>query len=120
MNWIKRFFGEKTQSSNPDPTIKPAEAKQILGILNDFFESDGGLARVVKRFEESGFRSKVRSWVSTGANQQINSVEVLQLLGSRNLSEMAEKAEISVERLREILAGLLPVAIDSATPQGKL
>jgi uncharacterized protein YidB (DUF937 family) len=33
---------------------------------------------------------------------------------------MARKAEVSVEKLRDLLAELLPVAIDRATPQGKL
>jgi uncharacterized protein YidB (DUF937 family) len=119
MNWFKSFFGERAQSSDPIQTMKAAEAR-VLGLLNDFFVSNGGLARVVKRFEESGFQSKVRSWVSTGANQPINSVEVLQFFGSRNLSDMARKAEVSVEKLRDLLAELLPVAIDRATPQGKL
>jgi len=34
--------------------------------------------------------------------------------------DMAKKADFSVENLRERLAKLLPVAVDRATPAGKL
>jgi uncharacterized protein YidB (DUF937 family) len=120
MNWIKWLFGLKAGSSNPNQPIEPNEAQKILDLIGDYFQKSGGLANVLKRFEQSGFMSKVRSWVSTGPNQPINSVEALQLFGLRNLSEMASKAGISVERLRDLLAELLPVAIDKATPLGKL
>ncbi len=120
MNWIKWLFGSKAGSSTTNQPIKSSEAQKIHGLIRDYFESNGGLASVLKRFEQSGFMSKVRSWVSTGPNRPINSVEALQLVGWRNLSEMANKAGISVDRLRDLLAELLPIAIDTATPQGTL
>ncbi|ARN83542.1 hypothetical protein B1812_10020 [Methylocystis bryophila] len=88
--------------------------------MRDYFESQGGLAHVVKLFEERGFINKVRSWISTGPNLPLNSVEALQLVGWPGILDMARKADFSVENLRERLAKLLPAAIDSATPNGKL
>lgn len=102
---------EKTISSEED---------QILKLIHDYFESQGGVSGVVKLFEERGFISKVRSWVSTGPNQPLNSVEALQLLGWPGIMDMAKKADFSVENLRERLAKLLPIAIDRATPEGKV
>lgn len=119
MNLIKWLFGEKAPQATAR-AIPSSQAQALLRLLNDFFETNGGLAGVVRRFEQSGYQSKVRSWVSTGANQPINSVEVLQLLGLPNLSEMAEKSGIPIDALRHGLAELLPVAIDRATPAGRL
>jgi len=92
----------------------------VFDLIADYFDKNGGLNNVVKRFEQSGFIGKVRSWVSTGANQPINSVEALQLFGWTSLREMARKSGIEVDRLRDLLAELLPVATDRATPAGKL
>ena len=126
MNWIKRLFQPKTAvatPNQPDEThqnVKSSDEDKVLELIRDYFESQGGLPRVVKLFEERGFISKVRSWVSTGPNQPLNSVEALQLVGWPGILDMAKKADFSVENLRERLAKLLPVAVDRATPAGKL
>jgi uncharacterized protein YidB (DUF937 family) len=121
MGWLKDFFGPKTLSSTPaaDQRVNAREAQKILDLISEYFASSGGLAGVVKSFEDKGFVSKVRSWVSTGPNQPINSVEALQLIGHQNLKKMAEKAGVSVDKLRDLLAEFLPIAIDKATPEGK-
>jgi len=125
MDWIKQFFRPKaavgtTNHQEPDQLPKPSEEDKVLELIRDYFESQGGLQRVVKLFEERGFISKVRSWVSTGPNQPLNSVEALQLVGWPGILDMAKKADFSVDNLRERLAKLLPEAIDRATPAGKL
>ena len=125
MNWINWLFPPKAAlvaSNQPEPaeSAKPSEDERVLELIRDYFESKGGLQRVVKLFEESGFVGKVRSWVSTGPNQPINSVEALQLVGWPGILEMAKKADFSVDNLRERLAKLLPIAVDRATPEGKL
>lgn len=120
MNWFKLLFEPKAGFRNPNQPTESSESKRVLALIGDYVDAHGGLANVVKRFEESGSIAKVRSWVSTDPNRPINSVEVLQLFGWRNLSEMATKAGISTDRLRDLLAELLPAAIDRATPQGKL
>jgi uncharacterized protein YidB (DUF937 family) len=121
MGWLKDFFGPKTGSSSTAADHRPnaSEAQKILDLISDYFTSSGGLAYVVKSFEDKGYIAKVRSWVSTGPNQPINSVEALQLIGLQNLEKMAAKAGLPVDKLRELLAEFLPVAIDKATPDGK-
>jgi uncharacterized protein YidB (DUF937 family) len=109
VSWIKGLieaFSTKPGSSpsSADQPVKSIEAEKILDSIKDYFKKSGGLAKVVKHFEESGFMRKVRSWISTASNQPINSIEALQLLGRKNLEEMAEKAGVPVERLRELLA----------------
>ncbi|BDV37342.1 YidB family protein [Methylocystis bryophila] len=125
MNWFKWLFQPKAaagpnQAVQPNQHAKSSEDDRVLELIRDYFESQGGLAHVVKLFEERGFINKVRSWISTGPNLPLNSVEALQLVGWPGILDMARKADFSVENLRERLAKLLPAAIDSATPNGKL
>ena len=125
MNWINWLFQPKAavvtpNQPEPDESAKLSEADEVLELLRDYFESKGGLPNVVKLFEQSGFISKVRSWVSAGPNQPINSVEAGQLFGHSTLSELAKKADLPVDELKELLAKFLPVAVDRATPGGKL
>ena len=120
MSWIKWLFEPKSTSHSPNQAVTTSDAQAVQRLIHDYLERNGGLTEVVKRFEASGFISKVRSWVSAGPNQPINSVEVLQLFGLRSLGEMANKAGIPLDRLRDLLAELLPVVIDQRTPQGKL
>lgn len=121
MNWIKRlfdFFSFKFVAAS-NATTERLENEEVLSILNLYFATMGGVAEAVKRFEANGFRGKVRSWVSSGPNLPINSVEALQLIGWKDLRLMSQKADIPVDRLRELLADLLPVALDRATPAGQ-
>ena len=97
MNWIKRLFEPEASSQTSNHTKSDFRRSKTHPGLS---RQNGGLAEVVKRFEASGFISKVRSWVSAGPNQQINSVEVLQLFGLRSLTEMANKAGVPLDRLR--------------------
>lgn len=120
MDWIKSLFGGKTRSPTPGSSTNGPDVKKAYDLIAEYIDSQGGVSEVVKRFEASGFIGKVRSWVSTGQNAPINSVEVLQLLGLRTLSTMATQSGLSVERLRELLADLLPGVIDKASPSGKL
>lgn len=120
MDWIKSLFGGKTQTQTARPAAAGHEAQKVYDLIAQYIDGQGGIQEAVKRFEQSGFVSKVRSWVSTGENASINSVEVLQLFGQRTLAAMAAQSGISVERLRDLLADLLPGVIDKSTPSGKL
>jgi uncharacterized protein YidB (DUF937 family) len=126
MNWIKQLLQPKAAVATPNQgdealqNVGPSEEDKVLEFIRDYFESKGGLASVIKAFEQSGFIGKVRSWVSTGPNQPINSVEAVQLFGRPKIEELAKKADVSVEKFKELLAELLPVAVDRSTPEGKL
>jgi uncharacterized protein YidB (DUF937 family) len=107
MSWIKGILGG----------VIGAEA---LSLVKDYIEKKGGVENVVKEFEGAGFANKVRSWVSTGPNLQINPIEVQQALGLDKLAEIARSAGIPVDKAKDLLAEYLPTAIDKLTPEGKL
>jgi uncharacterized protein YidB (DUF937 family) len=117
MNWIKRIFGFFTFDFVPASSvavIERNETEEFLHLLQDHIAAKGGIRDVARRFERAGFTGKVRSWRGQGARLPINSVEVLQLLGWAELRELSQKADIPVDRLRERLAELLPVAVTRA------
>ncbi|MFY9658914.1 MAG: YidB family protein [Methylocystis sp.] len=125
MSWINWLFPPRADITTPNhaetnESATPSQEDKALQLLHDYFESNGGLSSVIALFEEGGFVSKVRSWISTGPNQPINSVEAGQLFGRSDLSELAKKADLPVDELKELLAKFLPVAVDRATPEGKL
>ncbi len=120
MRWINRLLELLSFKATPAPKAASTETQKTIDLISDYFETNGGLSGALKRFEATGYVSKVRSWVSAGPNRPINSIEAMQLIGRESLVGMAKKSGIPVDRLRDLLAELLPVAIDRATPDGRL
>jgi uncharacterized protein YidB (DUF937 family) len=117
MNWISKIFGFFTFDFVPATSvaiIERNETEEYLRLLQDYIAAKGGVCDVARRFERAGFSGKVRSWHGDGARLSINSVEVLQLLGWADLRELSVKSDTPVDRLRERLAELLPVAVNRA------
>jgi len=107
MSWFKAIAGG----------VIGAEA---LSMIKDYVEKQGGLDAVVKNFQESGFKRQVDSWISTGKNEAISSIEVGQAVGVEKLKKLADAAGVDFDKARDLLAEYLPIAIDKATPEGKL
>jgi uncharacterized protein YidB (DUF937 family) len=94
MSWLKAITGG----------VIGAEA---LSLIKQYVEKEGGLDAVVKNF-------------STGSNQAISGIEVGQAIGIEKIKKLAESAGIDINKTRDLLAEYLPIAIDKATPEGKL
>ncbi len=116
MNWIKRLFDFFSFNFAPASTVTVGrnERREVLNLLQDYFKSKDGIGEVIKRFKIAGFIGKVDSWTSEGSSLPINSIEALQLIGWKDLREMSKKADIPVDRLRDLLAELLPIAVKRA------
>lgn len=107
MSWLKALVGG-------------AIGAEALSLIKTYVEKEGGLDAVVKKFQDGGYKSQVESWISTGQNQAISAIEVGQAVGIEKVKKLAEAAGVDVTKARELLAEYLPVAIDKATPEGKL
>lgn len=117
MNWITRLFDLLSFKFAPAAAViieRRDQKDEVLGLLQDYFKARGGIAEVMKRFERAGYSGKVRSWSAAGSGASINSVEALQLLGWKDMRDLSEKAAIPVERMRDLVAELLPVAVRKA------
>jgi uncharacterized protein YidB (DUF937 family) len=107
MSWLKAIAGG----------VIGAEA---LSLIKQYVEKEGGLDAVVKNFQNGGYKRQVDSWISTSKNQAISGIEVGQAIGIEKIKKLAESAGIDVNKARDLLAEYLPIAIDKATPEGKL
>lgn len=117
MNWIARLldlFSFKFAPASPAVVTRKSDADQVLLLLRDYFEANGGIAETLKGFERAGFIGKVRSWQGEGQVLPINSVEALQLFGWKNLHNMSKKSGVAIDRLRELIAEVLPAAVRRA------
>ncbi len=107
MSWLKAIAGG----------VIGAEA---LSVVKGYIEKQGGIDGVVAQLEKTGLGQQVKSWVGTGENMKISAAEIGQAINVDKLKELAKNAGVDMDKARELLAQYLPVAIDKATPEGKL
>lgn len=89
----------------------------VIGLVNS---SEGGLAGLVQKFEASGLKEQVSSWVSTGSNLPISAAQIQSALGSGTIQDIAAKLGIDTSAAASGLASLLPQVVDKLTPDGNL
>jgi uncharacterized protein YidB (DUF937 family) len=95
--------------------VLPAVLGEVMGT-----GSQGGLNAIVAKLEQAGFGEQVKSWIGTGQNLPITADQVRQVLGSDAVRQLAAKYNITVDQIAEVLAHQLPLAVDHASPDGKL
>ena len=95
--------------------VLPAVLGEVMGT-----GSQGGLNAIVAKLEQAGLGEKVKSWIGNGQNLPITADQLRQVLGSDTVRQLAAKYNIPVDQLSEVLAHQLPLAVDHASPNGKL
>ena len=80
----------------------------------------GGLAGLVKAFEQQGLGEVIASWIGTGQNQAISGEQLQAVLGSEQVQALAQSLGFSPLQLSGQLAQMLPQVIDGMTPNGQL
>jgi uncharacterized protein YidB (DUF937 family) len=95
--------------------VLPAVLGEVMGT-----GSQGGLNAIVAKLEQAGLGDQVKSWIGTGQNLPITADQVRQVLGNDAVKQLAAKYNIPVDQIAEVLAHQLPVAVDNASPDGKL
>ena len=86
--------------------------------INQMIQNFGGVQGLVNQFEQKGLGGIAQSWVSTGPNQSISGDQLLHVLGSDNVAQIAGKLNVSPQELVNKLAELLPDHVDKMTPGG--
>ena len=95
--------------------VLPVVLSEVLGN-----GSQGGLSAIVAKLQQAGFGDQVKSWIGTGQNLPITADQVRQVLGNDTVRQLAAKYNIPVDQISELLAHQLPLAVDHASPDGKL
>ena len=94
----------------------------VLPVLSEVLGngSQGGLSAIVAKLQQAGLGDQVKSWIGNGQNLPITAEQLQQVLGSDTVKQLAARFNIPVDQLGPILAQMLPKAVDSASPDGKL
>src|SRR5262249_4280207 len=80
----------------------------------------GGLADLVRQFQQSGHGDVVNSWVGPGANKPISPNELANALGADQITTLTAQTGLSQDQLLAGLSRELPQAVDELTPEGRL
>ena len=95
--------------------VLPAVLSEVMGT-----GGQGGLSAIVAKLEQAGLGEQVKSWIGSGQNLPISADQLRQVLGNDTVRQLATKYNIPVDQLSAVLAHQLPVAVDHASPDGKL
>jgi uncharacterized protein YidB (DUF937 family) len=101
-------------------TGSAGQAHPVVGILSELLEQNGGLQGLMSRFSQHGHGGVFDSWVGTGQNQHISSDQIQQVLGSQQVTAIAQKLGIDPAQASRFLAQHLPGIIDKLTPSGSV
>lgn len=80
----------------------------------------GGLGSLLNQFQQNGLGDVAKSWVGTGANQQISADDLTKILSSGELDTLIAHTGMSRDQLLAALSKVLPGAVDELTPNGRV
>lgn len=80
----------------------------------------GGMAGLVKMFNQGGLEKQMASWISTGKNLPVSADQIMSVLGQGRVEELAKQAGVGGQEITGGLAQMLPQIIDKLTPNGQL
>ena len=99
----------------------------LMGMLGNLFGGgsrssglQGGLSDLIDHFTGRGHGDTAGSWVSTGANQQMDRGQLESALGEDTIAELTRHTGMSRDELLSRLRTVLPTAVDTLTPEGRL
>jgi uncharacterized protein YidB (DUF937 family) len=95
--------------------VLPVVMSEVMGT-----GGQGGLSAVVAKLEQAGLGDQVKSWIGNGQNLPISADQLRQVLGNDTVRQIAAKYNIPIDQVAEVLAHQLPLAVDQASPDGKL
>jgi uncharacterized protein YidB (DUF937 family) len=119
-----RAFGGKGRSdgtqASPEPTPRIPQPQSQPDASPDPGSILGGLGGLIKQFKQKGFGDTVDTWINAGANRDISSDQVSDVLGRDVVDELSRRTGLSRDQVVEELSRLLPNAVDRLTPEGRL
>lgn len=95
-------------------------AAMVFGAISHLMEENGGLNGLLKKFQDSGMSEAVGSWIGLGENHKIDASNIMQVLGSDKIQQLAKQFGLDHNNFAAQIAGMLPQVIDQLTPDGKV
>lgn len=116
------IFDSAENSEALQKVLSQLGAAVLPAVLSEIFGTggQGGLSAIVAKLQQAGFGDLVKSWIGNGQNLPITADQLRQVLGSDTVRQIAAKYNIPIDQVTEVLAHELPLAVDKASPDGKL
>jgi len=112
-----------TVGANPNSSLKdvlPGGLGELLGGAAAGTALSGGLAALIKEFQQRGLGQAAQSWVGTGPNQKIASNDLARALGTDTIDALSKHTGVGREDLLSGLSQHLPNLVDQLSPNGRL
>jgi uncharacterized protein YidB (DUF937 family) len=134
---VKHFAGSQPGQAGVNPSAGPASppgggmSGGLGGLLRGGLGGllaggaagsilSGGLADLVKQFQQNGHADIVNSWVGPGSNKPIAPNDLANALGAERVNALTAQTGMSRDELLAGLSQQLPQAVDELTPEGRL
>jgi uncharacterized protein YidB (DUF937 family) len=98
-----------------EAAVLPVVLSEVLGK-----GGQGGLSAILAKLEQAGFGAQVKSWIGNGQNLPITAEQLQAVLGSDTVKQLAARFNLPIDQISKVLAEQLPLAVDHASPDGKL
>ena len=92
----------------------------LLPVAMHWVQRNGGIGAVLDRFKQKGYRQQADSWVSTGANQMLDTEGVGAVMGRQELAQLAQQLGVPEQEVAGGLAEIFPEMVDQLSPEGQL
>ena len=90
------------------------------GVADFINNQPGGLSGLVQQFHDNGLGETVQSWIGNGGNLPVSGEQISQVLGADQVDALAAKVGLPAGVASELLAKLLPAAVNKLTPDGQV
>lgn len=94
------------------------QANSAAGMIDSVLQSSGGVQGIVAKFQAAGLGQHAASWVGTGGNIEVTAAEITKVFPPAQIEAFAEQHGVPAGVAAQLLAHLLPKAVDAATPGG--
>lgn len=112
------FFGKSLEQLGG--LLGSGQESAAGNLLSEAISSSGGLSGLMEKFDQAGFGDHVRSWIGNGGNLPVSAEEITQVFPPEQIEQWAQQHGLPAEVVPQLLAHLLPHAVDGATPQGEV
>jgi uncharacterized protein YidB (DUF937 family) len=92
----------------------------LMETVTSLVKGSGGLGGLAETFSNSGLGNEISSWIGKGENLPISADQIMQVLGSGQVQEIADRMGISTEEASGGLAEILPRIVDQLSPDGEV
>jgi uncharacterized protein YidB (DUF937 family) len=92
----------------------------LLPVAMQWVQRNGGIGAVLERFQQKGYRQQADSWVSTGANQMLDTDGVSAVMGRQELAQLAQQLGVPEQDVADGFAEIFAEMVDQLSPEGQV